>query len=70
MSPGGRRVSSLFFKAVRAGLAVKRQYLDLCGSSESGSRRTEKQPTERNDITIICQTVHCHLLKKHRGTFT
>src|SRR5271157_3072411 len=25
---------------------------------------------ERNNITTICETVHCHLLKKHRGTLT
>jgi hypothetical protein len=45
MSP---RVSWLFFKAVRAGLAVaKRPYLDRYGPSEQGGRRTEKQPTGR-----------------------
>jgi len=43
MSP---QVSGLFFKAVRAGLAVKRPYLDPYGPSESGGRRTEKQPTD------------------------
>jgi hypothetical protein len=45
MSP---QVSWLFFKAVRAGLAVtKRPYLDSYGSSESRGRGTEKQPTGR-----------------------
>jgi len=34
MSPGGRRISWLFFTAVRAGLAVKRPYLDSYGSSQ------------------------------------
>ena len=38
-SPGDRRISWLFFKAVRAGLAVKRPYLDSYGSSESGGGR-------------------------------
>ena len=41
------QVSWLFLEAVRAGLAVKRPYLDSYGSSESGGRRTEKQPTGR-----------------------
>jgi len=41
------QVSWLFLEAVRAGLAVKRPYLDSYGSSESGGRRTEKQPTDR-----------------------
>src|SRR6266481_2631166 len=92
MSPGGRQVSWLFFKA-----RAKRPYLDSYGSSESGGRRTQKQPTgrgpegcvengpaavrrppdrlrinldmrppralptahfERNDVIIICETVH------------
>src|SRR5260370_6802107 len=42
MSPGGRRVSWLFFKA-----RAKRPYSESYGSSESGGRRTEKQPTGR-----------------------
>jgi hypothetical protein len=49
MSP---QVSWLFFKAVRAGLAVKRPYLDSYGSSESGSRRTDKQPTGRGPARV------------------
>ena len=45
-----RRISSLFFKAVRAGLAVKRRYLDHNGRASPaavhGGRETEKQPTK------------------------
>ena|SRR5271165_6039930 len=42
MSP---QVSWLFFEAVRAGLSVKRPYLDSYGSSPAVG--TEKQPTGR-----------------------
>jgi hypothetical protein len=43
------QVSWLFFKAVRAGLAVtKRPYLDSLPTANF----------ERNDVTIICETVH------------
>src|SRR5271157_3249507 len=95
MSP---QVSWLFFKAVRAGLAVKRPYLDPYGPSPAVAGRKNSQLTaarrvalkmgrrprcssvtyrfryapftasparaalptahfERNDITIICETV-------------
>jgi hypothetical protein len=43
MSPGGRQVSWLFFKAVRAGLAVKRPYLDSYGSSPATAGRKNSQ---------------------------
>jgi hypothetical protein len=42
ISPGGRRVSWLFFEG-----RAKRPYLNSYGPSESGGRRTEKQPTGR-----------------------
>ena len=45
MSPGSRRISWLFFKAVRAGLAVKRPYLDPYGPRPAVAGR--KQPTGR-----------------------
>jgi len=45
------QVSWLFFKAVRAGLAVaKRPYLNAYGPSESRGRGTEKQPTGRGPL--------------------
>jgi hypothetical protein len=44
MSPGGCRVSWLFFKAVRAGLAVKRPYLDSYGSIRRGGGTTANWP--------------------------
>jgi hypothetical protein len=43
MPPGGRRVSWLFFKAVRAGLAVKRPYLDSYGASPAAAGRKNSQ---------------------------
>jgi len=67
MSP---QVSWLFFKAVRAGLAVKRPYLSHTGRASNAEKQTtgrgpegcvENGPTahfERNDIAIICETVH------------
>src|SRR5208282_3358298 len=80
MSP---QVSWLFFKAVRAGLAVKRPYLDSYGPSEQrGKTANRPRPGgrvarrlridsdmrppralpaahfERNDVIIICETVH------------
>ena len=42
-SSGSRRISWLFYKAVRAGLAVKRPYLSHTGRVSNA----EKQPTGR-----------------------
>jgi hypothetical protein len=41
---GGRRVSWLFFKAVQAGLAVKRPYLDSYRSIRRGEGKTANWP--------------------------
>jgi hypothetical protein len=85
MSPGGRRISWLFFKAVRetcrrVGVSafakrhqIRRGLLVIiptskssltCPDADTPTRRyadTFPQSTahfERNDITIICETVH------------
>ena len=70
------QVSWLFLEAVRAGLAVKRPYLDSYGSSESGGRRTEKQPTGRGPEGCVengpageaCRRIGVSAFAKHAST--
>src|SRR5260370_34312771 len=52
MSPGGRRISWLFFNAVRAGLAVKRPYPDSYGSSPAAAGRKNSQPAAARRVAL------------------
>jgi hypothetical protein len=48
MSSGSRRISWLFFEAVRAGLAVKHPYLDKLRKDLDNNRRSDRSDFDYN----------------------
>jgi hypothetical protein len=66
-SPGGRRVSWLFFKAVRAGLAVKRPYLDSYGSSLAVAGRKNGQLAAPRRVALKMGCPAAAHLRQHKA---